>query len=165
MSLVVGHVAISVKDIERSLTLYRDLLGMRVIRDIPPEQSGGLGRITGLNNCSARIVHLNASGFMVELFQYITPRGRPIPSDHCQADNGFTHIGFESTDVRADWARLCQAGIHFLSEPVEFRPGVWVAYFRGPDGETCELRQVQQNAAARVSESAGPEASRGEKSA
>jgi len=24
---------------------------------------------------------------------------------------------------------------------VEFRPDVWVAYFYGPDGEVCEIRQ------------------------
>jgi len=27
---------------------------------------------------------------------------------------------------------------------VEFRPGVWIVYFHGPDGEVCELRQVPQ---------------------
>ena len=28
------------------------------------------------------------------------------------------------------------------SVPIEYRPGVWNAYFYGPDGETCELRQI-----------------------
>ena len=52
-----------------------------------------------------------------------------------------THIGFVSTDVRADYARLKGQGVTFFGEPVEFRPGVWVVYFYGPDGEVCELRQ------------------------
>lgn len=50
-------------------------------------------------------------------------------------------LGFRSDDVRADAAQLRQRGVEFLSEPIEFRPGVWVVYFRGPDGEVCELRQ------------------------
>ncbi len=44
--------------------------------------------------------------------------------------------------VRRDTTRLRDAGVAFLSAPVEFRPGVWIAYFRGPDGETCELRET-----------------------
>jgi len=47
-----------------------------------------------------------------------------------------------SSDTRADHARLCAAGVAFLSAPVEFRPGVWIAYFKGPDGEVLELRQT-----------------------
>jgi hypothetical protein len=33
------------------------------------------------------------------------------------------------------------SGVEFISAPVEFRPGVSVVCFRGPDGDVCELRQ------------------------
>jgi catechol 2,3-dioxygenase-like lactoylglutathione lyase family enzyme len=78
---------------------------------------------------------------MLEIFEYHDPRGRPIPSDRTQADLGFIHIGLRSSNARADHARLEGKGVRFINEPVEFRPGVWIAYFRGPDGEVCELRQ------------------------
>ena len=78
---------------------------------------------------------------MLELFEYQGPRGRAIPQDRTQADQGFIHIGLRSTDTRADHDRLKGRGVQFLHEPIEFRPGVWIAYFRGPDGEVCELRQ------------------------
>ena len=32
-------------------------------------------------------------------------------------------------------------GVRFFTEPLEYRPGVRMAYFYGPDGEACELRQ------------------------
>jgi hypothetical protein len=32
--------------------------------------------------------------------------------------------------------------VRFLGKPVEFRPGVWIFYFFGPDGEVCEMRQT-----------------------
>jgi catechol 2,3-dioxygenase-like lactoylglutathione lyase family enzyme len=51
-------------------------------------------------------------------------------------------VGFATADIQADYERLLQAGVSFLSAPVEFRPGAWVVYFRGPDGETGELRQT-----------------------
>jgi catechol 2,3-dioxygenase-like lactoylglutathione lyase family enzyme len=136
------HTALSVSDMERSLTFYRDLLGMRVMRDLEPGLGGDkLGDVTGMPGCRARIVHLDLGGTMLELFQYLDPTGRPLAHDHGQADVGFTHIGLSSDDVRADYRRLKAEGVTFISEPVEFRPGVWIVYFRGPDGEVCELRQ------------------------
>jgi catechol 2,3-dioxygenase-like lactoylglutathione lyase family enzyme len=136
------HAALSVRDMERSLAFYRDLLGMRVIRDLAPGLGGEkLGTVVGLPGARARIVHLDLGGTMLELFQYLDPVGRALPAGHRQADAGFTHIGLSSDDARADYRRLRAAGVDFISEPVEFRTGVWIVYFRGPDGEVCELRQ------------------------
>lgn len=136
------HVALSVSDMDKSLAFYRDLLGMTVLRDLEPGLGGTkLGIVVGMPDCSARIVHLDMGGTMLELFQYIQPKGKPLPDVHKQADNGFTHIGLSSDDVRGDYQRLKDAGVDFISEPVEFRPGVWIVYFRGPDNEVCELRQ------------------------
>ena len=78
---------------------------------------------------------------MFELFEYTEPRGRAV-GDRNQADLGFSHVGFASTDVQGDIARLQEMGYPCLGEPVEFRPGVWVAYFSGPDSEVIELRQA-----------------------
>ncbi|MGC9342745.1 MAG: VOC family protein, partial [Bacteroidales bacterium] len=58
-----------------------------------------------------------------------------------QADHGFIHAGFTSTDVRKDYKKMKLNGVEFISSPVEFRPGVWICYFRGPDGEVCEIRE------------------------
>src|ERR1035437_5380370 len=135
------HAAISVGNMERSLRFYCDLLGCKIIRTIEPRADAKLGIIAGLPGAQARIAHLKLGSGMFELFEYVEPRGRPIPNTQCQADHGLVHIGFKSDDALADYARLKARGVKFLSEPVEFRPGVWVVYFRGPDGEVCELRQ------------------------
>ncbi len=135
------HAALSVSDLDRSLTFYRDRLGMAVVRVIEPGEAGDLGRIVGMKGARARIAHLERGGMMLELFEYVEPRGRPDRDDRTQADLGFSHVGFRSTDVVGDYRRLCAEGVRFLGAPVEFRPGVWVVYFRGPDGEICELRQ------------------------
>jgi glyoxylase I family protein len=136
----IEHPALSVADLDRSLAFYRGLLGCRLVRLIEPRDDPLLGTVAGLPGARARIAHLELGGVMLELFEYVEPCGRPIPADRTQADLGPTHVGFMSDDVRADYHRL-RSRVQFLSEPVEFRPGVWVVYFRGPDGEICELRQ------------------------
>ncbi len=135
------HVALSVSDLNRSIAFYRDIIGFHVIRIIecPPEMR--LGDVVGMPGCRGRIAHLQAGETMFELFEYQEPRGKKIPLDHKQADHGLIHVGFTSTDARSDYKRLQELGVQFFSEPIEFRPGVWLFYFYGPDGEVCELRE------------------------
>ena len=99
--------------------------------------------MVGLPGCSARIAHLDAGSSMLEIFEYLDPRGNRLPADHTQADHGYTHIGFVSTDIQEDYAHLQKHGVKCVSEPIEFRPGVWIFYFYGPDGEVCELREIK----------------------
>jgi catechol 2,3-dioxygenase-like lactoylglutathione lyase family enzyme len=136
------HTALSVQDLDRSIAFYQDRMGMTLERIIESGPEMGLGDIVGIPGCSARIAHLSSGAFMLELFEYTDPRGKRVPTDRTQADHGFSHIGFTSTDARADYASLKQHGVEFLGEPVEYRPGVWVVYFYGPDHEVCELRQT-----------------------
>ncbi|MCX6984760.1 MAG: VOC family protein [Lentisphaerae bacterium] len=135
------HTALSVSDIDRSVAFYCENFQMTVDRSMECGADTLLGKVTGMKGCVARIVHLRKGSAMIELFEYKFPQGRDIPGDFKQADHGFTHLGFSSDDVRADYRTLLGRGVRFISEPVEFRPSVWVVYFYGPDGEVCELRQ------------------------
>jgi len=138
----IEHIGLSVSDLDRSVAFYRDILGLEVVRILEPSPDSPLEKVVGLPGCRARIAHMQSEKGMLELFEYITPRGKPIPIDHRQADNGFIHMGFTSTDARSDYRVLRENGVKFLSDPVEFRPGVWIFYFYGPDGEVCEMRQT-----------------------
>ena len=134
------HTALSVSDLDRSIAFYRDHLGLRLARVIEPDKNSKLGEIVGLPGCLARIAHLESEKGMLELFEYRQPRGRLRRRN--QADLGFSHVGFATADIHAEYDRLRQAGVSFLSAPVEFRAGAWVVYFRGPDGEFGVLRQA-----------------------
>jgi catechol 2,3-dioxygenase-like lactoylglutathione lyase family enzyme len=136
------HVALSVRDLNESLHFYRDLLGLELIRVLECGADSKLGTVVGMPGCAARIAHLRFGSAMLELFQYLDPRGEPVAAARKQADIGWAHFGFISRDVRSDYEALRQAGVRFLSEPVEFRPNVWIVYFYGPDREVCELRQT-----------------------
>lgn len=117
-------------------------MGLELVRIIDCSPEMGLGEVVGMPGCRARIAHLQSGTAMLELFEYQEPRGKPLSSERKQADHGLIHIGFASNDVRSDHARLKDKGVRFFGEPVEFRPGVWIVYFYGPDGEVCELREA-----------------------
>ena len=135
------HIGLSVSNLERSSDFYCKNLNCEIIRIIEANPELKLGKVVGLDGCSARIAHLKAGENMLELFEYIVPRGKKIPKNHRQADLGFIHAGFTSTNVRDDYRRMKENGVRFVSEPVEFRKDVWICYFYGPDGEVCEIRE------------------------
>lgn len=136
------HVALSVTDLDRSIDFYTKILGCTVDRTLDLGADSLLGKVVGMPGASARIAHLSLGEAMVELFEYRDPTGSPPRAERKQADIGIIHFGLTSDDARSDYQRLADQGVEFFSEPVEFRPGVWLFYFYGPDGEVCELRQV-----------------------
>ncbi|MDR1933584.1 MAG: VOC family protein [Spirochaetales bacterium] len=138
----IDHAGLSVSNLEKSIEFYSGLLGLEVERILEPAPERDLGKVNGIPGSKARIAHLRKGEAMLELFEYVEPRGGPLPAGRKQADLGFIHAGFASTDVRGDYKLLKEKGVEFLGEPVEFRPTVWVVYFRGPDGEVGELREV-----------------------
>ena len=135
-----GHVGLGISDMDRSLTFYRDLLGMEVLMDLDISDDR-MARVIGVPGAKCRIVHLKLGHNILELFQYFEPRGKNRARQMQQYDYGLIHLGFEINDFHNHIDQLKKHNIEFLGEPVEFRPDVWVAYFRGPDGEVCEIRQ------------------------
>lgn len=131
----------SVSDMERSLAFYRDFIGMKVVLEVDFSDDR-MERITGILGAKCRIVHLKLGNSVLELFHYYSPAGKPVSTDRLQCDNGLTHIGFSVTDIQAHVRQLKEQSIKLLGEPVEIRPGAWVVYFYGPDGEVCEFRQT-----------------------
>ena len=88
--LGIDHTAIVVADTERSLSCYRDTLGLRVVggsENYGPEQE----RLNNVFGARLRITTLRAAaGPGIEFLEYLTPRdGRAAPSD--ARANDLTH--------------------------------------------------------------------------
>jgi len=135
-----GHVGLGVRDIERSLAFYRDVMGMEVLMELNVTDDR-IARVIGIPGAQCRIVHLKLGDGILELFQYSNPIGINKAKDMRQCDQGLIHIGFEVNEFHKHVEKFKEMGLEFLGEPVEFRPGVWVVYLRGLDGEVLELRQ------------------------
>ena len=118
-----GHIGITVGDLERSLQLYRDILGLE-IRRIMEHPDG------------AKVVFLSIHGHgEIELFQYL--QGEPMPEAALQPQAiGLKHICLRVEDLDAAIAQLKERGIAFETEPTPERRR---AVFRDPDGIPIEL--------------------------
>jgi catechol 2,3-dioxygenase-like lactoylglutathione lyase family enzyme len=134
------HVAMSVKDMERVIAFYRDVIGMEKVFD--REFDTPMGKLIGVPGTVVRIVHMRLADSAVELFDYQHPKGREPRPDAQQSDFGLTHIGFMVEDFWGTYQHLLDHDVEFLGEPVEIRPGVFVAYFRGAEYEVCEIREI-----------------------
>lgn len=134
------HAAISVKDMEKAIAFYRDVIGMEKVFDRTFDAP--MAKLIGVEGTEVRIVHMKMGEAVVELFDYKHPKGREPRPDHQQSDFGLTHIGFMVEDFQATLQHLRDHGVELLGEPIEIRPGVFVAYFRGVEYEVCEIREI-----------------------
>jgi len=140
MFVRMDHAAISVKDMEKAIAFYRDVIGMEKTFD--REFDVAMGRLIGVEGTRVRIVHMRLKDSVVELFDYRYPVGREPRSDPLQSDYGLIHIGFLVDDFWGTYQRLLDHGVTFLGEAIEIRPGVFVAYFHGAEHEVCEMREI-----------------------
>jgi catechol 2,3-dioxygenase-like lactoylglutathione lyase family enzyme len=138
------HTGLTVRDLDRSLSFYRDTLGMETVFE--QEKEGGyLAAIVGYPGAHVRMAHLAFPGdsHRLELFQYLTPASRSEAGEPC--DVGITHVCLVVDDIAALYERLRTAGVDFYSEPVQVDTGANAGgmgvYLRDPDGITLELFQ------------------------
>ncbi len=141
--IAVRHVGVVVKDLERSLQFYRDLLGLRVVTR--REEAGEyLDRLLALKNARMTTVKLAAAegGAVIELLRFHSPQGAAeAPRTICTP--GPTHVAFGVEDLAALYQRLRQAGIRFNAPPQRSPDGsAKVCCCQDPDGMTIELVEV-----------------------
>lgn len=111
----IGQIAMPVKDVERAIAFYRDVLGMRFLFKAPP----GLGFF----DCAGVRLMLDA------------PAG-------AQAGHGST-LYFLVSDLQGSFEVLSGRGVAFEGKPrlVAKLPDheLWMAFFRDPDGNLLAL--------------------------
>ena len=151
----ISHIAICVRDMEKSLRFYRDLLGMKVIYDRMERIGRGAGGGPALYDRpeqeKRRAVHLHygegAAAGSIVLSQAPAPAsGNAIKLDQI----GISHFAWLVDDVRAVADKLKSAGVKFLVPPVESAAAglgqdastkYVTCLFEDPDGVILQLDQ------------------------
>ncbi len=137
-----------VADTERSLSCYRDTLGLRVVggtENYGPEQE----RLNNVFGARLRITTLRAAaGPGIEFLQYLTPRdGRPTPHDARANDLAHWQTALVPADAEAVYRMLRESSCALLSPGVVAPPGERTLGFtkafliRDPDGHALEVIQ------------------------
>jgi glyoxylase I family protein len=145
--LGVHHTGLVVKDLDRSIRFYHDLLGLEFYNEPTPWFSGpDLAIGVGVPGAELRqVTFWVGTASTVELLEYRSPQQvavRPIPNNQL----GAAHVCFKVEDVRATKAELEGKGVEFYGDVNVVDEGPlagwrWV-YFSDPDGLALELVQI-----------------------
>lgn len=138
-----NHTGFVVSDMGRALEFYRDVLGLRVQREMVMD-GDIVSQLTGFDNARVHIAYLgNDMRHAVELVQFLEP---PVIAWSRPPRNrvGTAHLGLIVDDVDAMYEDLSGWGMEFVNPPA-LRPDAvypWarkVCYVYDPDGNMLEL--------------------------
>jgi lactoylglutathione lyase len=138
------HVGLHVRDLEKSLHFYRDLLGFEVVMRWNPREPY-IGTLVGHPdpNLHAAVLRAPGADVMVELVEL---RGVPLePAEAAQAPPGTAHVGFIVANLDQAYEDLTARGVRAISAPVTPtigpNKGGRAVYLLDPDGIRIELIQ------------------------
>ena len=138
----VFQVGIMVSDIDESLRLFADTLGMEVVFDARNQIQPAQG-LSGTENQLMNVLMLHGEGGVdLEIHQYIDPPARPCPPMN-HNDLGSMHFMLKVDNIHAVCEKVQALGYELMNPIVESKhiPGFKFTYFRGPDGVMVELHE------------------------
>ena len=140
----VDSIGMTVSDMDRSIAFY-SMLTFQKVSDVEVlgEQ---YEHLEGVFGARMRIVRMQLGNEHVDLTEYLTPRGRPIPADSHSNDLWFQHIAIVVRDMDQAFAKLRDLRVQFVSTAPQTLPasipaaaGIKAFYFRDPDQHNLEV--------------------------
>ena len=141
----VDAVGMTVSDMDRSVEFFFKVLSFEKVSDI--EVAGSeYERLQGVFGARMRVVRMRLGEELIELTEYLAPRGRPIPVDSRSNDQWFQHIAIVVSDMDKAYRHLRAHKLHHTSTGPQRIPdsnkaaaGIKAFYFKDPDGHNLEL--------------------------
>lgn len=141
----VESVGITVKEMDRSVKFYTEVLGFKKIND--KEYKGeSWEKLQGVFGLNMRVVKLQLGDEFIELTDYLTTGGRSIPEDAKSNDLFFQHIAIVVSDMDKAYAQVKKYNVEHVSTSPQTLPksipaaeGIKAFYFHDPDNHNLEL--------------------------
>ncbi len=141
----VGAIGLTVSDMDRSVRFFSQVLAFKKVSDVE-FHNPQFDRLTGIFGARVRVVTMKLGQETIQLTEYLTPPGRPIPWDSHSNDRWFQHIAIVVKDMDAAYARLHRFKVKPISTEPQRIPdwnqaaaGIRAFYFRDPDNHPLEL--------------------------
>jgi catechol 2,3-dioxygenase-like lactoylglutathione lyase family enzyme len=123
----IAHIAVTTRDMEKSLDFYTNALGLKKVFEIPEPETG-----------KPWIIYLYVGGRQfVELF-YNGSKDNPWQQELC----GFNHLCLEVDNIHTATEKITKAGYTLDSPPKQGADYNWQAWVKDPDGIRVELMQI-----------------------
>jgi catechol 2,3-dioxygenase-like lactoylglutathione lyase family enzyme len=141
----VDAVGITVKEMDRSVKFYTEVLGFKKLTDteLTGEQ---YEKLTGVFGLHIRTVRLQLGDEFIELTDYLTAGGRSIPENQRSNDLFFQHIAIVVSDMDKAYQQVKKNNAEFVSTAPQTLPksipaaeGIKAFYFHDPDNHNLEL--------------------------
>jgi len=137
-----NHVGLTVKDLERSIAFYRDVIGLTEGKRL--ELKSEVYR-TYTRNPGAHIkfTYMTSDNFTLQLIEYVGGGGDALDLSHNRV--GCPHLAFRVPDAEAKYREIQQRGDgEVISDIVQLSPRSRNFYAKDPDGVLIEFSQAVQ---------------------
>ena len=147
----VDAVGMTVSDMDRAVDFYSRVLSFGKVSDVEV-WGDDYEHLEGLFGLRMRVVRMRLGDESIELTEYLTPKGRPIPADSRSEDRWFQHVAIIVSDISRAYQLLRQNRVQHASTGPQRLPdwnksaaGISAFYFKDPDGHTLEILQFPRD--------------------
>ena len=107
MILGIHHTSITTPDVDRLAAFYCDHLGFEVVSRAEWDSGNkAADAIYALEDTAVKMVMLRTSNSYLEMFEFVSPLGKPGEARRPVCDAGLTHVCLIVDDAWADYRRL-----------------------------------------------------------
>lgn len=136
---------LTVSDMDRSVAFFSRVLTFEKISDV--EVAGeAYEHLQGVFGLRIRVVRMKLGDELIELVEYLAPRGRPVPDDARSNDRSFQHVAIIVSDMEKAYRVLRENKVQHASTGPQRLPdwnknagGIEAFYFKDPDGHALEI--------------------------
>lgn len=141
----IESVGFTVSDMDKALEFYTKVLPFEKVSD-SEIRGAEYEHLSGVFGARVRVVRLRLGNEILELTEYLTPSGRPVPVDSRSNDRWFQHVAIIVSDMDKAFEILRKNKVRFASTAPQTLPktipnaaGISAFYFKDFDNHVLEI--------------------------